>query len=101
MLLKVMKFTSDNVFIASLAMLYIIYVVPIPCSIVQEQLLLIQCPMVYHSHCCLKYWIQVPYMFKWEGFFMEMWFKILLLTKYSFDLPGTGNCIDRMEHFEN
>ena len=32
---------------------------------------------------------------------MEMCFKILLLTKYSFDLPGTGNCIDRMEHFEN
>ena len=32
---------------------------------------------------------------------MEMCFKILLLTKYSFDLPGTGNCIDRIEHFEN
>ena len=31
---------------------------------------------------------------------MEMCFKILLFTMYSFDLPGTGNCIDRMEHFE-
>ena len=31
---------------------------------------------------------------------MEMCLKILLLTKYSFDLTGTGNCIDRMEHFE-
>ena len=29
---------------------------------------------------------------------MEMCFKILLLTKYYFDLPGTGNCIDRMKH---
>ena len=29
---------------------------------------------------------------------MEVHFKILLLTKYSFDLPGTGNFIDRMEH---
>ena len=28
---------------------------------------------------------------------MQMCFKILLLTKYSFDLPGTGNCIDRLE----
>ena len=26
---------------------------------------------------------------------MEMCFKILLLTKYSFDIPGTGNCIDK------
>ena len=32
---------------------------------------------------------------------MEMCFKILLLTKYYFDLPGTGNCMNRMEHFEN
>ena len=32
---------------------------------------------------------------------MEMCFKILLLTMHSFDFPGTGNCIDRMEHFEN
>ena len=32
---------------------------------------------------------------------MEMRFKILFLTKYSFDLSGTGNCIDRMEHFKN
>ena len=32
---------------------------------------------------------------------MEMYFKILLLTKCYFDLPGTGNCIDTMEHFEN
>ena len=31
---------------------------------------------------------------------MGMCFKILLSKKYSFDLPGTGNCIDRMEHFE-
>ena len=34
------------------------------------------------------------------GYFMEMCFKILLSKKYSFDLPGTGNCIDRMKHFE-
>ena len=34
-------------------------------------------------------------------FFMEMYLKILLLTKYSFDLPGTGNCLDRMKHFKN
>ena len=26
---------------------------------------------------------------------------ILLLTKYSFDLPGTDKCIDRMEHFKS
>ena len=45
--------------------------------------------------------IQVSYMFRLEVFFMEMCFKILLLTKYSFDLPGKGNCIDRIEHFEN
>ena len=32
---------------------------------------------------------------------MEMFFKILLLKKYSFDLPRTGNCIDRMKDFEN
>ena len=32
---------------------------------------------------------------------MEMCFKILLLTKYLIDLPGTGNGIDRMEYFEN
>ena len=32
---------------------------------------------------------------------MKMYFKILLLTKYSFDLSGTGNCIDRMKPFEN
>ena len=32
---------------------------------------------------------------------MEMYFKILLLTKYSLDLHETGNCIDKMEHFEN
>ena len=32
---------------------------------------------------------------------MEMRFKILLLTKYSFDLPETGNCINRIEQFEN
>ena len=32
---------------------------------------------------------------------MEMRFKILLLTKYSFDLPETRNCINRIEHFEN
>ena len=32
---------------------------------------------------------------------MAMCFKILLLRKYSFDLPGTRNCIDRMEHFGN
>ena len=32
---------------------------------------------------------------------MKMYFKILLLTKYSLDLPGTGNCIDRIEHVEN
>ena len=32
---------------------------------------------------------------------MEMCFKILLLTKYSFDLLGIENSIDRMEHFEN
>ena len=32
---------------------------------------------------------------------MEMYFKILLLTEYFFDLPGKGNCIDRMEYFEN
>ena len=32
---------------------------------------------------------------------MEMCFKILLLTKNSFDFPGTENCIDRMEDFEN
>ena len=32
---------------------------------------------------------------------MEIRFKILLLTKYPFDLPETGNCINRIEHFEN
>ena len=32
---------------------------------------------------------------------MGMCFKILLLTKHSFDVSGTGNCIDRMDHFEN
>ena len=97
MLLKFMKFTSDNAFIVSLAMLSMF-----PYGIVQEQLLLItRYPMVYCSHYCLKSWIQVPYMSRLEGFFMEMCFKILLLTKYPFDLPGTGNCIDRMEHFEN
>ena len=32
---------------------------------------------------------------------MEIRFKILLLTKYHFDLPETGNCINRIEHFEN
>ena len=32
---------------------------------------------------------------------MEICFKILLLTEYSFDLPGIGKSIDRMEHFEN
>ena len=32
---------------------------------------------------------------------MEMYFKILLLTKYSFDLPRTRNSIDKKEHFEN
>ena len=32
---------------------------------------------------------------------MEMCFKTFLLVKYSFDLPGTGNCIDRTEYFEN
>ena len=31
-----MKFTSDNAFIVSLAMLQVIYTVPIPCRIVQE-----------------------------------------------------------------
>ena len=28
---------------------------------------------------------------------MEVCLKILLLTKYSFGLPGTGNCIDRIK----
>ena len=32
---------------------------------------------------------------------MGMCFKILLLAKHSFDLRGTGNRINRMEHFEN
>ena len=32
---------------------------------------------------------------------MEMCLEILLLTKYFFDLPRTGNFIDRMVHFEN
>ena len=32
---------------------------------------------------------------------MEMSFKILFLTKFSFGLPEIGNCIDRMEHLEN
>ena len=31
---------------------------------------------------------------------MEMFFKILFLKKYSFELPGTRNCIDRLGHFE-
>ena len=32
---------------------------------------------------------------------MEMFFKIMFLTTFSFDLPGIGNCIDRMEHLEH
>ena len=32
---------------------------------------------------------------------MEICFKILLLTKYHFDLRGTGSYIDGMEYFEN
>ena len=100
MLLKFMKFTSDNVFIVSVAILQVIYVVPFPCRIVQEQLLLIWYPMVYYSHYCLKCWIQVPYMFRYE-FFYENVFQDIAFNKHSFGLPGTGNCIDRMEHFGN
>ena len=53
-LLKFMKFILDNAFIVSLAMLYVIYVLPIPCRMVQEWPLLIQYPMVYCRHYCLK-----------------------------------------------
>ena len=70
-LLKFMKFISDNAFIVSLAMLQVIHVVPIPCRIVQEWLLLIQYHMVYCSHYCLKCWIQFPYMFRLEVFLWE------------------------------
>ena len=40
-------------------------------------------------------------MFTLGVLFMEILFQYVAFNKLFFDLPGTENCIDRMEHFEH